>query len=78
MTFEYYMIEETFKTETETEYVTYGIAVKNENSVVATVSDISTDKAKVLALAELCNRQKLHPMQLKEVVEDMLDVTPWH
>lgn len=76
MIFEYYVIEETFKAEPETEYVAYGIAVEFEGSVIDTASDISTDKAKVLALAELCNRQNLHPMQLKEVVEDMLDVSP--
>ena len=76
MTFEYCIIKETLKTEAETEYVTYGIAVKLEDSIINSVSDISTDEAKVLALAELCNRQNLHPMQLKEVVEDILDITP--
>ena len=76
MIFEYYVIEETFKSETETEYVAYGIAVKLEDSVIDTVSDISTDKVKVWALVRLCNRQNLHPMQLREVVEDMLDAAP--
>ena len=62
----------------EKEEITYGIAAYNvanaESStvIVASVSDITIDRKRLEALVELCNREKLSPIHLKNVVEDFL------
>lgn len=51
-------------------YTSYGIGVLN--NCVPCIEDISTDKAFVESLIELCNVYQLDPIHLKEFVEDSL------
>ena len=73
MVYAYYIVEEIRFITSKNEFTTYGISVSSEGLVLNTISDISTDYAFVKSLADLCNRLQLHPMQLKEVVEDFLN-----
>ena len=54
--------------------VTYGITAYDVSSdkVVAHIGDITCDKARIEHLVELCNRGKLSPIHLRDVVEDFL------
>ena len=51
-------------------YTSYGIGVLNRRFL--SIEDISTDKAFVDSLVDLCNRFQLDPTQLKEYIEDAL------
>ena len=46
---------------------TYGISCGNR-----TIKDISTNKKKVERLVELCNKNKLSPIHLDDVIDDFL------
>lgn len=50
----------------------YGIAVIHENVVLNEIANISADKSFVAHLCDLCNRHKLSPIHLADVVRDML------
>ena len=55
--------------------VTYGIAVCSFGSGVRqeeTVNDVSTDRERLCALVDLCNRLALEPLHLHDVIEDFL------
>ncbi len=58
--------------------ISYGIAAYAHEAetqtatVVASVHDLSASFAEVLALTELCNRQDLSVLHLRDVAEDFL------
>ena len=57
----------------------YGIAAYADSeidgtaTVVSSVHDISSDLCEVTALADICNRLRIPPFCLRDVVEDYLD-----
>ena len=54
-------------------YISFGIAVLDGNDrTVFSVSDISTDKLLVADLCDHCNRFKLDPIHLFDVISDIL------
>ena len=53
-------------------YTAYGIAVCRDGVTVRTLSDVTTDKAKLLALTERFNDCQLEPVHLDRAVEDFL------
>lgn len=58
--------------------VSYGIAAyadsgtEGTSSILSSVRDISSDRAPVKKIAELCNRLELDVLHLADVVEDFL------
>ncbi len=42
-------------------------------TVLGSVHDITSDREKLKALADTCNRLKLSPIHLQDVIEDFLD-----
>ncbi len=48
----------------------YGISCVRDGRVIASVPDITGDRAKAEAAAELCNRLGLDPLQLADIAED--------
>ena len=60
------------------ERTSYGIAAYSDAdidglaTIIAHVSDITSDEAKAVELAELCTRLELSPMHLYDVVEDFI------
>lgn len=56
--------------------LSYGIAAYTEQdgtaTIVASVRDITSDKAKITALVRSCNRLALSPLHLRDVIEDFL------
>jgi len=55
--------------------ITYGIAVHDTSSsedIIACISDITFDKKSLEQIVDLCNREKLSPIHLNDVVEDYL------
>ena len=55
-----------------TQYDTYGITALVDGKPLTTISDISIDPAAVKRLIDLCNREKLDPIHLDEVIEYFL------
>lgn len=54
-------------------YQAFGIALCDESShIICQVDDITTDEAAIKRLIELCNRLKLSPLHLSDVVDDFL------
>lgn len=53
-------------------YVAYGIAVclKSTNIILISISDVFLEKERAKRLVELCNKNNLELIHLKEVVED--------
>ena len=59
----------------ETDFtVTYGITAydPSSNRVIAHIGNITCDKKRLEHLVDLCNRGKLSPIHLYDVVEDFL------
>ena len=52
------------------EQKSYGIGVIEDHCLIDMVSDVSGSKEKVAFLVELCNRLRLSPMHLRDVIED--------
>ncbi len=72
----YGIVEETYTCDSQSR-VSYGIvAYGGEDgtaTVVCSVRDLSSDKERLLQLAEQCNRLKLSPTHLPDVIEDWLN-----
>ena len=74
--FEYRIFEEELTSVDIGKYTSYGIKVfeisdTGERCIVS-LSDVSTEKAFVEAFAHLCNKEKLSPLHLFDVAEDLL------
>lgn len=54
------------------EYITYGIQIYNDGELIREISDVSTSERKVADLCECCNRLKLDPIHIDDVIEDIL------
>ena len=55
-------------------YVSFAIqTVHVEETVISTVSDVSTELEEVQRLAELCTQRELDPEQLPDIIEDFLN-----
>ena len=53
-------------------YISYGIDVVENEAVLRSVKDITTDEARLSGLVDLCNKLQLSPVQLDDVIEDFL------
>ncbi len=62
MKYKYMLLQEVYNS-----HIAYGITVGN-----ISIHDITSDKDKILLLVELCNRLKLSPLHLRDVVDDFL------
>lgn len=69
---EYILLEEEFVLQNAEEYIGYGIAAKDGECIVCSVSDISNSKSNVLGIIELCNNEHLSPLHLEEIAESFL------
>ena len=48
----------------------YGLKCVRGGQVIASVRDITDDRARIEETAELCNRLRLDPLQLYDIAED--------
>lgn len=70
---ERYILLEDIVTLEEDTYRTYGIAdVRSDNDCREEYHDLSTERAAVSALVDMCNELRLETLHLKDVVEDFL------
>ena len=73
---EYCTLEERFETEETGPYRSYGLRLverlDNSEMEVLTFSDISTRREVVDDMARRFTEQQLHPIHLRDVVEDLL------
>lgn len=53
-------------------YDTYGIRCIKENKVLKTVEDVSPEQGRVESLVAALNKEQLDPIQLDDVIEDIL------
>ena len=53
-------------------YISYGIDVVENEAILRSVKDITTDEARLSGLVDLCNKLQLSPVQLDDVIEDFL------
>jgi len=55
-------------------YTTYGIKVTSNNSAFASefISDVTLSKKKLSGLVRKCNSLQLHPVHLRDVIDDFL------
>lgn len=68
----YCVVEETLEKEEIGEYITYGIAICEDGKILRKISDISVSRQMVTELCERCNRLKLDPIHIDDVIEDNL------
>lgn len=68
----YKVVEENLQNCEFGSYIAYGIAVcfKSTNIILISISDVFLEKEKAEKLVELCNKNNLEPIHLREVVED--------
>lgn len=68
----YKVVEENLQNCEFGSYIAYGIAVcfKSTNIIIISISDVFLEKEKAEKLVELCNKNNLEPIHLREVVED--------
>lgn len=69
----------TYKTEREEltsndigSYVSYGVSVYCENIRIIYISDISSEREVVEDLVYRCNKGRLDPIHLRDVIDDIL------
>lgn len=70
-----YFIVESTVTVNGIPQITYGIAtldVSSPEAFDACIYDITTDRKSIEQLVALCNREKLSPIHLYDVIEDFL------
>lgn len=70
---QYILVEEEITNEDIGTYTSYGIELRYGEEIIDRISDIDTDREGVENLCKLCNKLKLSPIHLKDVVEDYLD-----
>ena len=70
--YSYEVVKETVTSEFLEKYITYGIKVTRNGSLIELISDISTDRQKAERLASLCNDGQLHPIHIYDIIEDFL------
>ncbi len=68
----YFIKEEIFENEEIGKYITYGVVIYQKDKAVREIYDVSTSKRKVMELCARCNRLKLDPMHIDDVIEDFL------
>lgn len=69
----YILVRDTYSGDTGTR-VGYGIAaIDHERVTISAALDLSSDETKVADLVKKCNRLKLSPIHLQDVVEDFLN-----
>lgn len=72
MKYKYITVESTYKFDVN-ERKSYGIAIcDSENTVLETIADISPNIEGIKKLVDLCNKEKLSPCHLYDVVRDFL------
>ncbi|MBQ7923535.1 MAG: hypothetical protein IJ325_13335 [Clostridia bacterium] len=71
-----YILIESIYTVNGTRYTTYGIAQTDVSDgcavILKAIPDLSTDKDRVIRLAELCTKLCLAPIHISDIVEDFL------
>ena len=71
---EYYTVKESFYTEEVGSFTAYGIGVCENNQcfrkTLRYIPNVFLDRQKAERLAAMCNRLKLDPLHLFDVVED--------
>ena len=68
----YILIRDTYSDGTQRR-TGYGIAALDRESVtISAAHDLSSNETEVAELVKMCNRLKLSPMHLQDVVEDFL------
>ena len=71
--FHYSVFEEESFSEDLGHYTSFGIEVTDSNKrVILSVADVSTEKDVVSNICLLCNKAKLSPIHLLDVLEDSL------
>lgn len=68
----YKLIKEKLYHENSGDYIAYGIAVYAGKTPIRKISDVSTDKHRVRKLCRLCNKLKLDPEHINDVVSDLI------
>ncbi len=53
---------------------TYGIAICDKSKTIDAVTDISTSRYRTKKLCRECNKLKLSPEHLRDVIEDFISV----
>ena len=53
-------------------YSTYGIAAEKDGVILERVGDVCSDLDEIAILVEKCNRNKLSPSHLRDVIEDFI------
>ncbi len=73
MLYRYLPIEERLHSAELGHYIAYGISVLNlHGNEICRISDVSVCYSSVNALCEVCTAQELHPIHLRDAVEDFL------
>ena len=77
MLYRYSFFEEELFSQYIGNYISYGIKVTTENDdgeqiTIDSVSDVSIEREVAEKITELCNQLQLDPIQLFDVVEDMI------
>lgn len=70
----YKIIKETLTHPDIGTYTTYGIIIRKRGSVIRTISDVTTNKKELRKLCRLCNKLRLAPEHIEDVISDNLYV----
>ena len=73
MTFTYFINENTVRDENGINHTVYGISVSESSGrIYLAYPDVFFERQKAETLCNLCNKYKLSPIHLKDVIEDAL------
>lgn len=71
--YHYLISENKLHAEDSGDYTAFGIAIYDDHAqIICQIDDITTDEAAIKCLIEQCNRLRLSPSHLSDVVADFL------
>lgn len=68
---EYSLFEETLTLD-RTTYLSYGVAIFEDDIIIRKINDVSVDYISVNKLIALCNDEQLEPIHIDEIIDDYL------
>ena len=71
MLVKYEVAEGDFKLDDES-YRSYGLVVKEDDTTLKQIDDVSLEKNDVVNLVKLCNKLELSPVHIDDVIEDFM------
>ena len=70
----YHLREDYLQSEDNISYISYGIDIVSDNTILKSIKDVSLQKKPLEELITLCNELRLSELHIYDVIDDFLSV----